>query len=304
MDYLWILLAAASAFFQSLRLAGLKTLNQRMPTLVTTYVRALFGLPLLIVYILALLAVHGGERPELNATFLAYCTASALLQFFGTATLIYLFQLGNFAVGTMLSKVDVIMTALIGMLLFAQPVSSTGWVAILVTLAGVLLVSAGRLRGTLRAADASAVQTLLGRPTQVGLLTALIFGLSYLTLREAILALESGSPLYRAGWGAVTMVFIQFLLLGAWFIVRQPAGLKLALQNSGLCTFIGVTSALGTIFWFSASALQNAAYVAAAAQVQLVFNLVISRFYFGERLLRAELVGMLVIVAGVLLFKL
>ena len=69
-------------------------------------------------------------------------------------------------------------------------------------------------------------------------------------------------------------------------------------------TFIGAGSGLGTLTWFWASALQNAAYVAAVAEVQVVFTLAISWAWFRERIAALEFVGIGVIVAGVLLFRL
>ena len=45
MDYLWIVISVFAALMQAVRTAAQKTLNQRMSNLGTTYVRALVGLP-------------------------------------------------------------------------------------------------------------------------------------------------------------------------------------------------------------------------------------------------------------------
>ena len=58
------------------------------------------------------------------------------------------------------------------------------------------------------------------------------------------------------------------------------------------------------VLWYLASALTNASYVAAVAQVQIVFVLIISRFWFREQIRPLELAGIAVILAGVLLFRL
>jgi drug/metabolite transporter (DMT)-like permease len=68
--------------------------------------------------------------------------------------------------------------------------------------------------------------------------------------------------------------------------------------------FIGVTSTLGSIAWFTAFALQNASYVRAVGQVEVVFTLLISVLYFRERINPLELAGIAATVAGVLLFRL
>ena len=74
--------------------------------------------------------------------------------------------------------------------------------------------------------------------------------------------------------------------------------------NWRLCTFIGVTSAVGSICWFTAFALENASYVRSVGQVEAIFTLLISHFYFKEKFNTAELTGIAVTVVGVLLFLL
>ncbi len=305
MDYLWILASITAAFFQSLRLGALKELNRTLSISVTSYVRVLFGLPFMLVYLLGLLLATGQPLPPASPRFLICSCAAALGQFAGTAVLVRLFQIGNFAVGTMLQKTDVLMTAIIGSLLFSEVITAGGWLAILVTAAGVTLISAGRLPAGAEAVSKLQVSELLfGRTTRIGLMTGLLFGLSYLFLREAILTLDPAiGPLIRSAFAAVAMTAWSFVILGVWLLLFEREGLKRVRDSMGLCTFLGLTSALGTMFWFFASALANVSYVAAVAQVQTVFTLAISWFYFGERIGKLELAGIAVIVAGLLLFR-
>jgi drug/metabolite transporter (DMT)-like permease len=305
MEYLWIVSSIAAAFFQSLRLGALKQLNQTLSVTATSYVRVLFTLPFLTVYLLGVCLATGEPVPAPHAKFLICTCIAALGQFVGTVVLVRLFQMGNFAVGTMLQKTDVLMTAVIGSVFFSEVISPGGWLAILVTAGGVLLISAGRLpAATRQTARGGLGEMLFGPSTRIGLLTGLLFGLSYLFLREAILSLSPGSSaLMRAAFAGFAMTTWSFLIVGAWFVVFERQALGKVRGFLGLCLFLGLTSALGTIFWFFASALANAAYVAAVAQVQIVFTLAISWFYFGERIKKLELAGIIIILAGLLLFR-
>ena len=74
--------------------------------------------------------------------------------------------------------------------------------------------------------------------------------------------------------------------------------------NRRISAFIGLTSAVGSIGWFSAFALQNASYVRGVAQIEIVFTLLISWLYFRERLTALEYAGIVVTVLGVLMFRL
>ena len=80
MDQLWIAAALAAAFFQALRYAALKELNRHLSALVTTYVRMLFGLPLLVAYLAGVLRWQGLAMPATNARFWLFCTVTAVLQ--------------------------------------------------------------------------------------------------------------------------------------------------------------------------------------------------------------------------------
>jgi drug/metabolite transporter (DMT)-like permease len=295
MEHLWIPIAITSAICQTVRTAAQKSLNQHLSTLVTTYVRFLFGLPLLVIYVAAVMLVTGESVPELNSRFWMHTALSSFAQFFGNALLVYLLTLRNFAVGTMLMKADLLFTAAIGSLLFSETITGAGWLAISLTLLGVLLISTARTRGDFRLSE---------RSTLIGLGVALLFALSYLALREATLDLRPSSATTRAAWAAVCSTGLQVIVVGIWLVLREPAGIRAIAGHLPLALFSGSISALGTITWFLASALQNASYVAAVAQVQVVFSLLISWLWFKERILALELVGIAVILAGVLLFRL
>ena len=306
MEHLWIAASVGAAFFQALRHASLKELNRHLSVMVTTYARVLFGLPLLIGYLVFALQWSGERMPEIGPTFLAYSCLAAIGQFAGTALMIRLFKLGNFAVGVMLTRTDVVLTAIIGSLLFSEVISAWGWVAIVITVVGVMISSAGRLPlKSVIGQSRDFRDVIFGLPTQIGLASGLVFAISYLTLRESILSMPAGTgPLVRSAVAAVAMTVWTFLILGIWLLVREPDGLARMRQHLGLCTFVGAASAFGTMGWFFATALANASYVAAVAQVQVAFTLLISRYWFQERITALELVGIATILAGVLMFRL
>jgi drug/metabolite transporter (DMT)-like permease len=235
-----------------------------------------------------------------------HTAAAALTQVLATALLIYMFKLKNFAVGTMLTKTDLILTAVIGTALFSEQISRMGWIAIVVVVCGVVLMLLGRLgNAAFRAGGETVSGLLLGRPTQVALLCALMFSLSYLFLREATLDLGSQHHfLWRAGWTVVLATGLQTVCLGLWLAVKEPPVFRQMWAARRIATFIGLTSGLGSIGWYSAFALQNASYVRAVGQIEAVFTLAISWLYFRERITALELIGIAVTVGGVLMFRL
>jgi drug/metabolite transporter (DMT)-like permease len=305
-ENLWIAESAGAALCQALRYAALKELNKYLSTLVATYVRLFFSFPLQIPYVAIVLLWTGAPLPSLNARFLIFAALTAVGQFLSTAMTIRLFQMGNFAVGTMLTKSDVVMTALIGTAVFGEVISGPGWIAIFVTALGVLIVSAGRMPAAAwRQADGGLLDVIAGRATRWGLAAGIVNALSYQFLRETMLALDPGTlPVVRAAVAGFAMTLFSVVILGAWLLVTEREGLKRIPQHQSAGWLLGFLSALGTILWYLATTNANASYVAAVAQVQVVFSLLLSRYWFGETIKPLELLGIAAILVGVLIFRL
>ncbi len=306
LTWIWIPLSIFAALMQAVRTAAQKTLNQSLSNMGTTYVRSLFGMPILLAFLAAAMMYTGHGLPELRPLFVLHTAAAALTQVLATALLIYMFRLRNFAVGTMLTKTDILMTALIGTALFSEQLSPLGWVALIVVVCGVVLMLAGRMgTSAFRAGGETIPDMLLGRPTQVALLCALLFSLSYLFLREAMQHLgENRHFLWRAGWTVVLATGLQTVCMGLWLALKDPAVFRQMWAARRIAGFIGLTSGLGSIGWYSAFALQNASYVRAVGQIEAVFTLAVSWLYFREKITAMELAGIAVTVAGVLMFRL
>jgi drug/metabolite transporter (DMT)-like permease len=190
-------------------------------------------------------------------------------------------------------------------LLFGEPLSWAGAVALTIVLAGVVIISAGRA-GLLAVIGGTAqpLKLLTDRATGVALLCALSFAISYLCLREAALVMSPGTPQWRGAWTVVIATGMQTLAVGAWLAVQEPGAYRHFWPNRGPVAFIGVTSALGSIGWFTAFALQNASYVRAVGQVEVVFTLLLSWAWFRERITAVELTGMAATIVGIIIFRL
>lgn len=304
LDSIWIWASVSAAFFQALRYAGLKVLNQRLSAPVTTYVRIVFTLPFLVGYLIAILWWTGESLPPLNRSLLIYSSIAALAQFTGTVLVVRMFALGNFAVATLIIKADVIMTALIGTAFFSEAITPIGWVAIIVTMLGVVVVSSGRTPAPAGDTAASGRRASSTAPVVLGLSAAMIYALSYLSLREGILAIDpAAGTLVRAAYAVLVMTAISAAMVGAYLLAREPRELARMFLFPRLCWFIGAASAIASITWFFATALTNASYVVAVAQVQIVFTLLLSFFYFGERIRALEIAGIAIIVSGLALFR-
>src|SRR6185369_13302918 len=118
--------------------------------------------------------------------------------------------------------------------------------------------------------------------------------------RGAALELHGVSPWLIGAWGVLWAQAAQTLLLGGWLALRAPAGLRAISTAWRVSTVAGLAGALASIGWFTAFALTSAANVRALGMVEVVFSYLVSRRLMRESLHRADKLGLVLVLAGVL----
>jgi len=61
---------------------------------------------------------------------------------------------------------------------------------------------------------------------------------------------------------------------------------------------------LGSVCWFTAFTIQNAAYVRALGQIELLFTFIATTMFFRETVDRREVIGIALVIAGIVLLVL
>lgn len=285
---------------QTVRTAGQKQLSAHMDPMAATLVRFLFGLPLAVVYLVAVSGWYQLNLPPTNTTFWVFAVVASVTQIIATALLIYLFSLRNFAVGTTYARTEAFLTALVGALFFGELITLPGWAGILSSVSGVVVLTLARTH----IEAITLVQRLWNPAAGVGLASGLCFALASLSLRKASLSLDVNNFQLSAGMTLVTMVTIQTVLTASYVGLKNARQFRAIFQHWRVCFFVGLTSALGSIGWFTAMTLERAAYVKALGQIEFVFALGVSTFFFREHTNPQELSGMALIAAGVLVLVL
>ena len=298
--HLWIFLTLFAVVMQTVRTAGQKQLSAHMDAVAATLVRFLFGLPFAVAYLFAVSRWYQATLPQTNGTFWVFAVIASVTQVVATALLIYLFSLRNFAVGTTYARTEAFLTALVGALLFGELITLPGWAAILASVSGVVVLTIARTH----IEAITLLQRLWNPAAAVGLASGLCFALASLSLRKASLSLEISNFQLSAGMTLVTMVSIQTAITASYVAIKNARQFGTIFHHWRECLFVGLTSALGSIGWFTAMTLERAAYVKALGQIEFVFALGISTFFFRERSNALELGGMALIAVGVLVLVL
>ena len=291
---MWIIVTLMAAACQSMRTAFQKTLSQQQGVLHATMARSLYGLPLVLVYLLLCISLAGPVQSSQTTVFLGWATLCAIAQILATWLMLRVFESGSFVLGTLLAKTEAVMAALLAIPMLQLSLSLSAWFGVVVGMLGALVMSIkpGSLRQLHR--DAS---------LWPGLGSGFCFAITSVTAALAAHSLDG----HVASRAAVTLVYVlglQALLLAGLQMVRQRDWLAPLRGNRRLSMQVGVLSSLGSIGWFTGFALVNPALVKTLGQIELLGTLYFSKRRFGEQMERRHWIGGGLIVTSVLLVTL
>jgi drug/metabolite transporter (DMT)-like permease len=297
---LWIPITVAAAFFQNLRSALQKHLKGRLSTHGATYARFVYAVPFVAIYTAALAGPGNAPVPELGLLFLGYTVLGGSAQIVATFLLIHLFSYRNFAVGTTYSKTETVQTAIFGILILGDRLHPLAAGGILVSLFGVMLMSAGQGPTTVRSLFTAWTQ----RPALIGIVSGAFFGISIVSYRAASLSLEGTTYLMQAATTLLCATVFQTLAMGLWMRLREPGEVTRVIRTFRVGVWVGVSGMLASACWLTAATLQNAAYVRVVGQIELVFMFVASVLFFHERPGWLEVTGIVLVAGGIVLLLL
>lgn len=295
----WILITIGAATAQTLRFMLQKRLKgMALSTAGATFARFIYSSPLVAVIAVTYASSTGQGFPVLPAAFWPYMLAGGTSQILATMCVVALFSHRNFAVGITFKKTEVLLSALFGFIILGDQFTALTITAMLLGLLGVVLLSdppggVGPWH-----------QRIFNRATALGLGAGVLFGISGNGYRGASLSIADGDVFYRA---IITLAFVtafQTISMAFWLAWRERGEILRVLSAWRVAGLVGVTSMIGSICWFTAFTLQNAAYVNAVGQIELLFSLMIGAFVFGEKVTAREWQGLALLTLSIIMLVL
>jgi len=297
---LWIPLTIAAAFFQNIRSALQKHLTGKLSTLGATYVRFVYALPIAFLYFFAVVYFEQQRLPAISGDFLFYAFTGGVCQIMFTVFLLWLFSYHNFAVGTTFSKLETVMVAVFGLLLLGDQLTAAVIAAIAMSAVGLVVLSAGQAKLSV----SNLLQGLWRAPTAIGIACAAWLGMSVVLFRAASLSLGVTSFTVAASFTLSIVLILQIALMTIMIGLREPEQLRKVLEHWRPALLVGVSGGLASIGWFTAFTLQNATYVRALGQIELIFTFAATVLVFREKVSTAEIGGICLIAAGIVILLL
>ncbi|NNL17128.1 MAG: DMT family transporter [Boseongicola sp.] len=278
----WVILAITAAAAQTFRFALQKVLaGSTLSTAAATWARFLWSAPVVIAIMTAYVALTPATLPSIKPSFWPYALAGGATQILATICTVALFKRRAFAVGITFKKTEVMLTAIAGLLILGDRIDPLGAIFIVLGFVAVLLLS--------RPPEGGSVFNL---GAAIGLLSGVFFALSAVGYRGAVLAMDSENTFLVAGLTLAFVATAQALALGFWLALREPGQITETLKGWRKSSLVGVFSLIGSWCWFAAFSLQNAAYVFAVGQIELIFSLAMGIIFFREKTFSRELFGM------------
>jgi drug/metabolite transporter (DMT)-like permease len=290
-NWLWAVFTIAAALAQTLRNATQRGLTATLGTVGATHTRFLFGFPFALIFLVVVVAVSGVSLPRPTLTYVPWILAGTLAQILATALMLSAMNERSFVVSIAYIKTEPVQVALFGLVFLGDRITLPIAVAILVATAGVVLMSVRP--GT--------IATGGNRPALLGIAAGAMFAFSAVGYRGAILSLDTPSYVMAATFTLAVGLVIQATLLTLYLAISDRTVLHNIARSWRPSLAAGFLGALASQFWFLAFALATAASVRTLALVEVLFAQAISTFVFHQKVTPRELIGMMLVVAGVAL---
>ena len=291
MTLIWILFTLLAAFMQAWRNAFQKQLSTTVDVYGVTLARFIFALPFSLIYLYLLNHSQAVEiAPDFSLRFAVCVGIAAIAQIIATALMVQLFKQKNYAIGIGLAKSEAILAALIGVLCLQEHLTLWGWIGVLIGAIAVILLSFNRNYADFK------LTTLT-----IGLGSGLCFAITSLLVRQASLELNSLPYLHRAAWVLCSVIGLQCVLLLSFLLLFRRHTLLNMLARCGLTLRISTASFLASLGWFSAMSMQSVAIVKTLGQIEVLFSILISMYFFKERLAKNSYFGLVLIVVAAIM---
>ncbi len=290
---MWIPITLAAATFQILRTSRQHRLRSVLSVNGAGFVRYAYGFPLAVIASTVTFVIVRAEFPTIPLRFWPIIAVGGIAQIFGTLALLRSFDLRDFAIGTVYSKSEIVIVAVVSAVALDETLRPVGWLAVVVCMVGVGWLAA---RGDL----ASIVTRTLDPAALMGIAAAAGFALAAVGIRAASTSLGDAPTWNRAILTLTVMLGIQTALNAIQLAVGEPTALPAVARNWRAALPVGVLSVCGSAGWAVAVTLTSATKVRTLGQVELLMAFAISSLWLHERHDRREYAASALVLIGVI----
>ncbi|MGE3304080.1 MAG: hypothetical protein AB7M12_13320 [Hyphomonadaceae bacterium] len=286
---LWAALVVAASTLLVVRNASQRELTAQLGLWGATYTRFLYGWPFALIWlagIVAWRAPHASDWGGPDVSFALWVTLGAAGQAAATAGFVFAMRTRAFAVATAFTKTEALGSALVGMVLIHDVISTADWIGGAIGSLGIVLMAHMSL-------NRAALHAAIG-----GSAAGALFAVSSVAYRAATQA-WGGDPWVAAAMTLSVTLIIQTLVGMALMFAFARASLMLMFQEWRPCLVPGAAGAISSALLFAALSIGPSTGAVKSVQlVDVVFAWGISRRLFREHIRWGETAGIALVIAG------
>lgn len=287
----WVVFTLMAAFMQAWRNAFQKQLSSTVDVYGVTLARFIFGLPLAAIYISSLYYFQPiAAVTQFTGKYWFYVVVAGLSQILATVLMVRLFKQKNYAIGVGLAKSEAILAALVAVIFLQDHLSLWAWFGVALGGFAIFLMSKGGQGNKL------SLSTLL-----IGLGSGLSFAITSLLVREASLELANLPFLHRAAWVLISVITFQCIVMLIYLGLFSRQTLIAMFERVGLTFKVSFCSCLASLGWFTAMSMQSVPIVKTLGQIEILFSLLISTYFFKEKLASTDHWGLVLVVVAAIM---
>ncbi len=291
MAFSWILFTLLAAFMQAWRNAFQKQLSSTVDVWGVTLARFIFALPFAVIYLFSLYYFKPVESTiHFTPKLWVFIVIAGSSQILATALMVQLFKQKNYAIGVGLAKSEAILAAMIGVAFLSDHLSFLAWAGVALGGYAVFLLSKGQQMAGFSA-----------KTLAIGIGSGLSFAITSLLVREASLELTTLPTLHRAAWVLLLVISFQCISMLLYLSLFSRRTLIAMWQRLGLTFKVSVCSFMASLGWFSAMSMMSVPVVKTLGQIEILFSMLISAYFFKDKLAKAEHWGLVLVVIAAIL---
>ena len=291
MAFSWILFTLLAAFMQAWRNAFQKQLSSTVDVWGVTLARFIFALPFAVIYLFSLYYFKPVESTiHFTPKLWVFIVIAGSSQILATALMVQLFKQKNYAIGVGLAKSEAILAAMIGVAFLSDHLSFLAWAGVALGGYAVFLLSKGQQMAGFSA-----------KTLAIGIGSGLSFAITSLLVREASLELTTLPSLHRAAWVLLLVISFQCISMLLYLSLFSRRTLIAMWQRLGLTFKVSVCSFMASLGWFTAMSMMSVPVVKTLGQIEILFSMLISAYFFKDKLAKAEHWGLVLVVIAAIL---
>ncbi len=299
LSWLWVPIALAAAAAQTVRNAVQRSVTKSAGLLPATFIRFFYGLPFAVAMLAGIALAGPDALPRPSLAFVAWIFIGAVSQVVAMAFFLAAMAQRSFVVAVVFTKTEVLQIGIYSVLFLGETLSLAAMVAIVMSTVGVVFLS-----GTPLAERGVGPSSWVAKGALLGLASGAAFAIASVGYRGAMLTFGDVPPWLAGAYGLVWAQAIQTLLLGGYLAARDRGGLMKVMADWRVSSLAGLFGALASMGWFTAYAMRSAVDVRIVGLVEVLYSYAVSRRLFKEPVTAFELLGMVLVVAGIVLVSL